>query len=547
VTPEGKILPLEVIAERVDAMKHRGKTIVHCHGCFDLLHIGHIKHLQAARTMGDALVVTVTPDKYVHKGVGRPAFTEDLRAESLAALECVDFVAIDVGPTAVEAIRTLRPDYYVKGQEFENLPRPPVRLRAEIDAVRQVGGQIRFTHEAVFSSTALLNQHDARKREGVGAPTEERPMGEGVVDPPVSPGDARSTVGLNQSAAALSEDARRFLEGFRTRHPVDDVLAGLASLRALRALVIGEAIIDEYAYCLPLGKSPKEAIVTTKQVRCERQAGGALACANHVASFCGDVHLVTCLGGEDSQEQFVRDHLRPDVAPRFFVRPDAPTITKRRYMWEPSLVKLFEVVLMEDAPLPATLEDELLRYLDGALPGYDVVIVADYGHGFLSQRAAAVLGARARFLAVNTQANAANLGFNLITRYPRVDYACIDEPELRLATRDRCSSVGVLSDTVRGLLGCSAVSVTRGAHGALVSGPDGLQWGVPAFSSEVVDPMGAGDAFLSVTSPCVAAGMPMDVVGFVGSLAGALAVRIVGNRSPIEARAVQRLVTALLR
>ena len=149
-----KILPLEVIAARLAAMKRVGKTIVHCHGCFDLLHVGHIKHLQAAKRMGDALVVTVTPDKYVNKGLGRPAFTEDLRAESLAALECVDFVAIDRGPTAVEAIRIVRPDYYVKGQEFENLPSPPARLQAEIGAVRQVGGQIRSTREAVFSSTA---------------------------------------------------------------------------------------------------------------------------------------------------------------------------------------------------------------------------------------------------------------------------------------------------------------------------------------------------------------------------------------------------------
>jgi rfaE bifunctional protein nucleotidyltransferase chain/domain len=544
--PEGKILPLEVVANRVDAMKRDGKKIVHCHGCFDLLHLGHIKHLQAARRMGDALVVTVTPDKYVNKGAGRPVFSEDLRAESLAALECVDLVAIDRGPTAVEAIRALRPDYYVKGQEFENLPSPPVRLQAEIDAVRQAGGQIRFTHEVVFSSTGLLNQRDARGREGVGAPTEERLAGEGV-GPSGTPGAASATAGSNQAAGAPSEDARRFLDGFRRRHSIDEVLAGLARLRDLRALVIGEAIIDEYRYCLPLGKSPKAAIVTAKQIRSERQAGGVLACANHVGGFCGEVDLVTCLGGGDSGERFIRDHLRPNVTPRFFVRPDAPTITKRRYMWEPFLVKMFEVALMDDTRLPSELEDELLEYLDGALPRYDVVIVADYGHGFLSPRAAAVLTGRARFLAVNTQANAANLGFNLITKYPRVSYACIDEPEIRLATQDRWSPVGELAATLRGRLGCSAVTVTRGGQGALTCGVDGVQWDVPAFSSEVVDRMGAGDAYLAVTAPCVAAGMPLDVVGFVGGVTGALAVRIIGNRSPIEPADVRGLVTTLLR
>ncbi len=157
-----KILPLEIIAERLHALRARGKTIVHCHGCFDLMHIGHIKHLQAAKRMGDTLVVTVTPDHYVAKGEGRPVFAEPLRAECLAALECVDFVAINRWPTAAEAIRLLRPHYYVKGQECAIPSRRSVRLQAEIEAAHEVGGEIRFTDEAVFSSTVLLTEHFSR-------------------------------------------------------------------------------------------------------------------------------------------------------------------------------------------------------------------------------------------------------------------------------------------------------------------------------------------------------------------------------------------------
>jgi rfaE bifunctional protein nucleotidyltransferase chain/domain len=517
-----KILSLEALAEKIGALKRDGRTVVHCPGCFDLMHVGHIKHLQAARRLGDILVVTVTADAHVDKGPGRPVFTAELRAESLAALDCVTFVAIVPEPTAVEAIRLLRPDYYVKGQEFEDLPRPPPRLRAEIDAVYEVGGKVRFTHEAVFSSTALLREH-------------------GIPD--VLAGRVASPA----PDAVPGEEVRRFLSGFRTRHSADEILAGLASLRPLRALVVGEAIVDEYAYCVPLGKSPKAAIVTTKHVRIERQAGGALACANHVAGFCDAVELLTCLGGDDTQEAFVRAQLRPNVTARFVVRPGAPTITKRRYLREPSLEKLFEVAFMDDTPLPAALEDALVEQLDGALPGYDVVIVADYGHGLLSEQAAAVLARRARFLAVNTQTNAANLGFNLATKYPRADYVCLDEAEIRLATRDRWSPIGALAGAVRTLLRSATVSVTRGGHGALVCGPpDGAPWEVPALSSEVVDPMGAGDAYLALTAPCVAAGMSPEAVGFVGSLAGALAVRTVGNRSPIEPAALRRLVSQLL-
>ena len=156
---EGKVVSIAELAERVAALKAAGKRVAHCHGCFDLVHPGHIKHLQAARRLADALVVTVSPDRFVDKGPGRPAFPEQLRAESIAALECVDYAAVNCWPTAEETIRLLRPDYYVKGQEFERSENRTEKLRREVEAVREAGGEMRFTHEFVSSSTALLKKH----------------------------------------------------------------------------------------------------------------------------------------------------------------------------------------------------------------------------------------------------------------------------------------------------------------------------------------------------------------------------------------------------
>jgi rfaE bifunctional protein nucleotidyltransferase chain/domain len=158
-----KVLDLEEVAARVHTLQAAGKKIVHCHGCFDLMHPGHIKHLQAAKRLGDVLVVTISPDRFVDKGDGRPAFPEQLRADSLAALECVDLVAINTWPTAEETIRLLRPDYYVKGQEFEKLEDKTGKVQREFEAVREAGGEMRFTHEVVYSSTALLNRYFLKK------------------------------------------------------------------------------------------------------------------------------------------------------------------------------------------------------------------------------------------------------------------------------------------------------------------------------------------------------------------------------------------------
>lgn len=154
-----KLVELEEIARKIKVLKARGKKIVLCHGCFDLMHPGHIKYFQAARKMGDCLVVTVTPDIYVDKGADRPVFNQDLRADSIAALECVDFVGINKWPTAEETLRLLRPDYYVKGQEFEKGEDRTGKLQKEREVLKEIGAEMRFTDELVFSSTALLNKH----------------------------------------------------------------------------------------------------------------------------------------------------------------------------------------------------------------------------------------------------------------------------------------------------------------------------------------------------------------------------------------------------
>lgn len=154
-----KVLSVQELAQAVADMRAKGRRVVLCHGCFDLMHPGHIKYFQAARRMGDALVVTLSPDRFVDKGPGRPVYSETLRAESIAALECVDFVAVNQWPTAVETLRLVRPDVYVKGQEFEKLEDKTGKLQQEHAVATELGVEFAFTHEIVFSSTRLLNEH----------------------------------------------------------------------------------------------------------------------------------------------------------------------------------------------------------------------------------------------------------------------------------------------------------------------------------------------------------------------------------------------------
>src|SRR3954469_4253626 len=153
--PNRKVCGLDELLDRRAAARSGGRTVVHCHGCFDIVHPGHIQHLQFARSLGDMLVVSVSADRHVNKGVARPLIPDDLRARSVAALECVDHVYVNPDPTAVELLEAVRPDVYVKGSEYERSLDP--RFLAERETVTRHGGRVVFSScDVVYSSTALI-------------------------------------------------------------------------------------------------------------------------------------------------------------------------------------------------------------------------------------------------------------------------------------------------------------------------------------------------------------------------------------------------------
>jgi bifunctional ADP-heptose synthase (sugar kinase/adenylyltransferase) len=321
----------------------------------------------------------------------------------------------------------------------------------------------------------------------------------------------------------------------------------MRKLSSMKVLLIGDTIIDEYHYCRGLGKASKENMICTKFISEERFAGGVLACANHAAGFVKEVKLVTCLGGEDEKRDYVLDHLKPNVGPQLFTRPDSCTVTKRRFVDPAFLDKMFEVQFFNDHPLPSDISAQVRDCLEEIVSAYDMVLVSDFGHGFINAEIIEVLCRKAKFLAVNTQTNSANSGYNLITKYPRVDYICIDEPEMRYAARDKYGDIKTVIERVATDLHCDKVAVTRGHLGAMVYDRANGFFEVPIFSDKVVDRVGAGDAFLSVTAPMVAAGMPMEVVGFMGNLVGAFKVSIVCNRSSIEPVPLYKSVVTMLK
>src|SRR5438552_8218723 len=324
-TTGNKIKGLDELAISLAKLRVHRKKIVHCHGVFDLLHIGHIKHLEAARNLGDALVVTLTPDRFVNKGPHRPAFPERLRAEALASLTCVDFVAINECPTAVETIQRLRPDFYVKGVVREGGKRDHTNaIQQEENAVQAAGVQLVLTDEETFSASTLINR---------------------FID-------------------VFTPETKSFLEQFRAKHTPEEVIGYLQAIRKLKVLIVCENIIDEYQFCSVMGKSGKEPVLAALHLRSEQYAGGVLAIANHVSNFCEEVGLLSAIGEINSCEEFINAHLNKNVKKHFLRLPGAPTILKRRFLEEYLSAKLFEVYMMRSEGLDAAIEAQFCDALD---------------------------------------------------------------------------------------------------------------------------------------------------------------------------------------
>lgn len=505
---KNKIKKIDELVPLLDGLKGQRRKIILCHGVFDLLHPGHIRHFGAAKEHGDILVVTVTPDPYVNKGPGRPVFPQELRAEVLSSLAVIDYVAINEWPTAVETIEKLKPHIYVKGSDYKDIDKDITGgISREREAVKKVGGKIVYTEDITFSSSSLANNF------------------------------------LN----LYSEETAAYLKNLRNRTTEDEITKNINKVLQCRTLIIGDTIIDEYHYCSPMGKSPKENVIVSCYSSEEVFAGGVLAAANHVASLCEKVDLVTCLGREESKEDFVLSHLKGNITPTIFRRDDAPTIVKRRFVEPNFMRKLFEICFLKNQLLPEKTENEIYNHLDRILPDYDLVLVTDFGHGMMTPRLIDLVCKKARFLAVNAQTNSSNMGFNLVTKYPRADYICIDEPEARLALHDQTSELDAIAGRLSSQLDAHFVTVTGGHHGCLVYSKQEGGFRIPAFTRTVVDTVGAGDAFLSISSPCVAMGVPIEQAGFTGNAAGALKVGIVGHRSSIEKASLLKYITTLLK
>ncbi len=507
-----KIISYEHAGALLDGLRTRGKKIVQSHGIYDLTLPGHIAHLEEARTLGDVLVVSLTADKFVRKGPGRPYFNERLRAGAVAALACVDYVVVVPSAGAVEAIKTIKPHVYCKGRDYEPVgPGATGQLQEDLEAVAGVGGKTAYAGSITFSSaTRLLNHHFDH----------------------------------------LPAQVKEFCLALSTQFSGQSFREAVEGFGRLKVLIIGDTIFDRYSYVSVQGLTSKNRIISGRFLREETQCGGGLAVFRHVKQFTNQVKFLSLVGAESWVQPLLSEHVAPEQD--LILRDEEfTTIIKQRFV-EPltegkELAKLFAVNYIDRDPPSSRILKKAAELIQSEIAKADVVLLTDFGHGLMQPQIRKLIQDQAPFLALNCQTNSNNHGFNIISRqYQRADAFTLDAQELMLSSGHRHLNFPAELGKLQTNLGSRYAWLTRGAVetiGLLENQPACV---CPPLEYDVVDTIGAGDAFFSVAALAAASQLPIALATFIGQLAGAQAVKIVGNAHPITKQTLLGMGMSLL-
>lgn len=513
-TSSAKILSRDQLLATRATLRAAGSKLVQCHGCFDIVHPGHIRHLRQARGLGDCLLVSITGDTEMRKGTGRPLIPQELRAENLAALDCVDFVHIEPRATAAELLGEVRPDVYVKGKEYENNNDP--RFAAERTAVESHGGRVVFSSgDVVFSSTALI----------------------AAMEHSADPFHAR----------LVQLTKRPELDGERLFHLI-------SQFRGKRVVVVGETILDTYVLCDRPDVAGESPVLTLRPLEARHYDGGAAVVARHVAAMGARPILVTPMP-DTPEAAAVRARLTAQgVEVRSFPVP-TPIPEKQRFLV--GAQKVMKLDLLEPYVLDAAQQEAfvaLAAEVAADQGGAHAGIITDFGLGLFSgktlTRLIAALREHAGILSGDVSGKRSNL-----RAMARLDLVCPSEVELRESLRMHGEGLGMVAWKLLESTRTRHAIITMGADGLIAfdtlsdAGEPSTEWRsrvssehVPALCPLAIDPLGCGDALLAAATLGLTGGGSLLAAAFLGACAASTQVQRLGNNA-ISAMDLRHMIT----
>ena len=432
------------------------KIVGMVHGVFDIIHYGHILYFKEARSKVDYLVASVTSDKFVNKGPGKPIFSLNKRIEVLKSIKYIDEIIVSESKTAVNNLKKIKPSFYIKGKDYKNLSRDlSKQILIEKKTVERFGGKILFTNSELHSSSSIANN----------------------------------------TFKYINDEIRKILEGLDKKLFENNFLKLIKEKHSKKILIIGDPILDILRFVEPSGKANKSNIISTKYLNEEVNAGGVLLVANFLNLFGKNITLFFC--GKNENIKLLKKFLNKNINIKF-VKTKNNFIKKIRYVDNYSNNKFFQNNFNEQDKFSNEEEIRVIRKIKTIGKKYDEILFFDYGYTYSSDKLINSLRKFSKKLTINCQSNSYNFGYNLADKFKFGKTLSMDEAEFRLVLKNKEESIDkLITQNLNFFKNFENLIVTQGKKGCYLKKNNQVFF-VPCIINASIDSTGAGDIFLTM-------------------------------------------------
>ena len=449
------------ISDIVKSLKKNKKTIGLCHGVFDVLHYGHLKHFEAAKKKCDYLFVSITSSQFIKKGPNRPINNDNERLFFLKSLKLIDHAFVAKGESGVDSINLVKPSFYFKGNDYKkNTSDKTKKILYEIDAVKKNKGKIIYTNEKQMSSSKIINQ-----------------------------------LGIS-----LNEKQTKFLNQVKRKDSFKSIINALDKLKKDKVLVVGDLIIDRYIYGNVLGKSGKEPHMVFKQIKKDLYLGGSAIIANHLSDFIKKITLISDFGYETEIKKLLKDNLKKNIK-YLPILPNKKykSSIKTRFVDSLTKYKLFGSYIISSLEF-SKFYRKLNLELNKEIKKNDIIIISDFSNNFFDKISLSKIAKSKKFTSAMVQKNSNNPSFFSLNYIKNFDLLCINEGELRSELRDKNTNIQTLAKNFLIKNKLKFLVITQGISGSILFDHNLNNYFCPSFNSKPIDKIGAGDSMLSILS-----------------------------------------------
>tara|TARA_E500000178_G_scaffold356658_1_gene436744 strand:+ start:8023 stop:9570 length:1548 start_codon:yes stop_codon:yes gene_type:complete len=481
-----KIKTVEEIKKIIGKIPRKKKVIL-CHGNFDVVHPGHVRHLIYAKSKASTLIVSITADQYIKKGINRPFVPENLRALNLAAFQMVDYVLIDNNQKPLKNLKKLKPDYFAKGFEYTSSGLMPAS-KEESDVVSSFGGEMIFTPgDIVYSSTSLLNLHQPKI-------------------------DNFKLQNLMSKYSVSFEKLKKTLSKFNK----------------LKIHVVGDLIIDTYTRTNLIGgliKTPTPSVLYQEK---DNYIGGAGIVANHLKSLGANVTLTTVVGNDKWKNFVIQEFKKSKVKLKVIVDSTRPTTNKNTIIAND--YKLLKVDTLDNQPI----SEKILERIQSSVKNVecDAIIFSDFRHGIFNKSSIPLIIKSVKNNIFKVADSQVATRWGNITDFKNFDLITPNEKEARFSLADQDSSISNLTRQLALKTKFKNLILKLGERGivSVSSNKKSIySFSTPSFVKNPKDAVGAGDALLSVATLSLLSTKSLVVASILGSIAAACECEFDGN------------------